>query len=61
MNHGSLSDRQRPVRSPEPVVEILEEDGPKDEVRRDLETSDDDGMDMFYLNNACIILIVFSS
>ncbi len=42
----------RPVRRPEPVVEILEEDGPKDEVRRDLETNDDDGMDMFYLNNA---------
>ena len=44
----------RPVRRPEPVVEILEEDGPKDEVRRDLEISDDEGMDVFYLNSAAI-------
>lgn len=44
----------RPVRRTEPVVEILEEDGPKDEVRRDLETNDDEGMDMFYLNSAAL-------
>ncbi len=42
------------MRRPEPVVEILEEDGPKDEVRKNLEISDDEGMDVFYLNSAAL-------
>lgn len=48
---------QRParrVRAPEPVVEILEEDGPKNEVPRDFEISEDEGLNMFYLNSAAL-------
>lgn len=46
----------RPVRRPEQVVEILEEDRQKDDgVRRDLEReNDDEGVDMFYLNSATL-------
>lgn len=45
----------RPVRRPEPVVEILEEeDSPEDAVRSDSETSDDEGMEIFQLNGTAL-------
>lgn len=53
-----LRERQqpaRPARRPEPVVEIIEEDSPEGEVRRDLETDDDEAMELFHLNGTALI------
>ena len=45
----------RPVPRPEPVVEIIEEDGPRDQVRMDFEGIEDEGMEMFSLNSAVLL------
>lgn len=44
----------RPVSRPEPVVEILEEDGTSNEVQTESETNEDEEMEMLHLNSAAL-------